>query len=43
MPGIWADKTHVWFVPHYWGNTSITFRTDLAPEYVKSQSWNILF
>jgi len=43
MAGIWADKTHVWFVPHYWGNTSITFRTDLAPEYVKSQSWNILF
>src|ERR1700712_3355589 len=43
LPGIWADKTHVWFVPHYWGNTSITFRTDLAPEYVKSQSWNILF
>jgi spermidine/putrescine transport system substrate-binding protein len=43
MPGIWADKTHVWFVPHYWGNTSITFRTDLAPEYVQSQSWNILF
>ena len=30
-------------MPHYWGNTSITFRTDLAPEYVKSQSWNILF
>ena len=43
MPSIWADKTHVWFVPHYWGNTSVTFRTDLAPEYVKSQSWNILF
>ncbi|MBV9419935.1 MAG: extracellular solute-binding protein [Alphaproteobacteria bacterium] len=43
LPGIWADKTHVWFVPHYFGNTSITFRTDLAPEYVKSQSWNILF
>jgi spermidine/putrescine transport system substrate-binding protein len=43
LPGIWADKTHVWFVPHYWGNTSITFRTDLAPEYVKSQSWEILF
>jgi spermidine/putrescine transport system substrate-binding protein len=43
LPGIWADKTHVWFVPQYWGNTSITFRTDLAPEYVASQSWNILF
>ena len=43
MPGIGAGDGKVWFVPHYWGNTSITFRTDLAPEYVKSQSWNILF
>jgi spermidine/putrescine transport system substrate-binding protein len=43
MPGISAGPGKVWFVPHYWGNTSITFRTDLAPEYVKSQSWNILF
>ena len=30
-------------MPHYWGNTSITFRTDLAPEYVGRQSWDILF
>jgi spermidine/putrescine transport system substrate-binding protein len=43
LPGISAGPNKVWFVPHYWGNTSITFRTDLAPEYVKSQSWNILF
>jgi spermidine/putrescine transport system substrate-binding protein len=43
LPGIGAGPGKVWFVPHYWGNTSITFRTDLAPEYVKSQSWNILF
>lgn len=43
LPGISAGPGKVWFVPHYWGNTSITFRTDLAPEYVKSQSWNILF
>ncbi len=43
LPGISAGGTKVWFVPHYWGNTSITFRTDLAPEYVASQSWNILF
>ncbi len=28
----------VWFVPHYWGNTSVTFRTDLAPEYVGRES-----
>jgi spermidine/putrescine transport system substrate-binding protein len=43
LPGISAGGTKVWFVPHYWGNTSITFRTDLAPEYARSQSWNILF
>jgi len=43
LPGISAGPNKVWFVPHYWGNTSITFRTDLAPEYVGSPSWNILF
>jgi spermidine/putrescine transport system substrate-binding protein len=43
LPGIAAGPGKVWFVPHYWGNTSVTFRTDLAPEYAKSQSWNILF
>lgn len=43
LPGIGAGGTKVWFVPHYWGNTSITFRTDLAPEYAKHPSWNILF
>jgi spermidine/putrescine transport system substrate-binding protein len=43
LPGLSAGPNKVWFVPHYWGNTSITLRTDLAPEYAKSQSWNILF
>jgi spermidine/putrescine transport system substrate-binding protein len=43
LPGISAGPGKVWFVPHYWGNTSLTIRTDLAPEYAKSQSWNILF
>jgi spermidine/putrescine transport system substrate-binding protein len=43
MPGISAGGSKVWFVPQYWGNTSITFRTDLAPEYVDHPSWNILF
>jgi len=43
LPGIDAGDGKVWFVPHYWGNTSITIRTDLAPEYAKSQSWDILF
>src|SRR6266850_3007618 len=43
LPGISAGEGKVWFVPHYWGNTSITFRTDLAPEYVGRNSWEILF
>ena len=43
MPEIQAGPGKVWFVPHYWGNTSLTIRTDLAPEYAKSQSWDILF
>jgi spermidine/putrescine transport system substrate-binding protein len=30
-------------VPHYWGDTSVTYRTDLAPEYVGHESFNILF
>src|ERR1700712_5045677 len=43
LPGIDAGNGKVWFVPHYWGNTSITIRTDLAPEYAQSQNWDILF
>ena len=43
LPDIDAGDGKVWFVPHYWGNTSITFRTDLAPEYVGRDSWDILF
>jgi spermidine/putrescine transport system substrate-binding protein len=43
LPGISAGPGKVWFVPHYWGNTSLTIRADLAPEYAKSQSWDILF
>jgi spermidine/putrescine transport system substrate-binding protein len=43
LPGLDAGGGKVWFVPHYWGNTSITYRTDLAPEYVGHESWDILF
>jgi spermidine/putrescine transport system substrate-binding protein len=43
LPGLDAGRGRVWFVPHYWGNTSVTIRTDLAPEYAQSQSWDILF
>lgn len=33
------------FVPMDWGQTSVTFRTDLAPEYVEEEnhSWGILW
>jgi spermidine/putrescine transport system substrate-binding protein len=43
LPGLSAGENKVWFVPHYWGNTSITYRTDLAPEYAGKESWDILF
>jgi spermidine/putrescine transport system substrate-binding protein len=43
LPEISAGADKVWFVPHYWGNTSVTYRTDLAPEYVGHESWDILF
>ena len=43
LPDIDAGDGKVWFVPHYWGNTSVTFRTDLAPEYAGRESWEILF
>ena len=43
LPGMEAAPGKVWFVPHYWGNTSVTYRTDLAPEYVGHESWDILF
>lgn len=43
LPDIAAGDGKVWFVPHYWGNTSVTYRTDLAPEYAGKESWEILF
>jgi spermidine/putrescine-binding protein len=30
-------------IPWAWGNSSVIFRTDLAPEYVGADSWMILF
>jgi len=32
----------VW-IPVDWGQTSVLYRTDLAPEYVGNESWNILW
>ncbi len=43
LPDIDAGDGKVWFVPHYWGNTSITYRTDLAPEYAGKSAGRIAF
>lgn len=43
LPGIMASPTEAWFIPQYWANTSVTYRTDLAPEYVGKESYAILF
>ena len=37
------ENGNVLFAPVDWGNSSVAFRTDLAPEYVDNHSWNILF
>lgn len=43
IPGAMKSETEAWFIPQYWASTSVTFRTDLAPEYVSKPSWEILF
>ncbi len=34
---------NVLFAPFDWGNSSVAFRTDLAPEYVDNHTWAILY
>ncbi|MBT6202691.1 MAG: extracellular solute-binding protein, partial [Rhodospirillaceae bacterium] len=48
LPGSQDETGKDWFVPADWGNSSVLFRPDLAPEYVdtateKNESWAILF
>jgi spermidine/putrescine transport system substrate-binding protein len=43
VPGMMKSETEAWFIPQYFANTSVTYRTDLAPEYVGKESWKILF
>lgn len=43
IPGMMKSETEAWFIPQYWASTSVTYRTDLAPEYVGKESWKILF
>ncbi|MDH3451965.1 MAG: extracellular solute-binding protein [Gammaproteobacteria bacterium] len=41
LDGAIRDGKPVW-VPIEWGQASIVFRTDLAPEYVHNETWSIL-
>lgn len=48
LPGSQDETGQDWFIPSDWGNSSVLFRHDLAPEYVdtateKNESWAILF
>jgi spermidine/putrescine transport system substrate-binding protein len=42
IPAGVQDGKRVW-LPADWGQTSILYRTDLAPEYVGNESWSILW
>jgi spermidine/putrescine transport system substrate-binding protein len=42
IPAGVQDGKRVW-LPVDWGQTSIVYRTDLAPEYVGNESWSILW
>lgn len=42
VPGSVVDGERYW-VPIDWGLTSVIFRTDLAPEYVGNDTWEILW
>lgn len=48
LPGSIGEDGDTYFIPADWGNTSVLFRPDLAPDYVdtsdqKNESWEILF
>lgn len=32
-----------WAMPFIWGNSSVVYRTDLAPQYVDNNTWKILW
>lgn len=42
IDGAVVDGKRVW-IPIDWGQTSVAFRTDLAPEYVDNETWEILW
>src|SRR5262249_35301438 len=42
MSTVQMDGKTVW-IPADWGQTSVLYRTDLAPEYVNNETWNILW
>lgn len=42
LPGIYVNNDLV-FCPEDWGQTSVMFRADLAPEYKDNHTWGILW
>ncbi|MGH6719236.1 MAG: ABC transporter substrate-binding protein [Alphaproteobacteria bacterium] len=42
MDGVTINGETV-FIPMDWGQTSVLFRTDLAPEYIDNPTWNIMW
>lgn len=38
-----VTEAGIWQVPWEWGNASVVYRTDLAPEYADNPSWTILW
>lgn len=42
LDGVEQNGEVVW-VPMDWGQTSVLYRTDIAPEYVGNESWSILW
>ncbi len=42
IDGTVVDGQRIW-VPVDWGQTSVTYRTDLAPEYLDNETWGILW
>jgi spermidine/putrescine transport system substrate-binding protein len=43
IPGAIDGAGQRTWVPWLWGFTSVAYRTDLAPEYVGNETWNILW
>ena len=38
-----TTEAGTWYVPWEWGNASVVYRTDIAPEYNDNHTWEILW